>query len=74
MSTIRKLLTSVIISSGLISHSVLATDWTEKVTIRGFASAVYQKTDDPVFFNGDCTRTFALNMMGNTKAGKNFAQ
>ena len=58
MSIKNKLLTSVMVSGAMVSHPVLAADWTDKVTIKGFSSAVYQKTDDPVYFNGDCARTF----------------
>ncbi len=54
----KRLSTIIIISASLMAQSAYAADWTEKVTIKGFASAVYQQTDDPVFFNGDCARTF----------------
>jgi len=62
--TQKRLATIIISSSLLMVQSVYAADWTEKVTIRGFASAVYQQTDDPVFFNGDCAREFADNGSG----------
>ncbi len=60
-----KLVISTAILSSLFIQSALAADWTENITIKGFASAVYQKTDDPVYFNGDCKRTFT-GMMQNT--------
>ncbi len=57
MSVTQKILLSAAISAALISQSASAANWTERLTIRGFASAVYQQTDESVFFNGDCART-----------------
>ena len=57
MSATKKILLSAAISGVLISQSASAANWTERLTIRGFASAVYQQTDESVFFNGDCDRT-----------------
>lgn len=42
----------------------MAVDWTEKITIKGFASAVYQQTDEEVFFDGDCDRQYASTPAG----------
>ncbi len=48
----------------LVSLPLGAAQWTDTIEIRGFASAVYQRTDEKVFFNGDCERTFT-NMVPN---------
>ncbi|VAW60872.1 hypothetical protein MNBD_GAMMA11-2790 [hydrothermal vent metagenome] len=52
------------ISMLLIAQPALAVNWVEKITIKGFASAVYQQTDDPVFFNGDCERSYTAVSSG----------
>lgn len=49
---------SAVILGVLISQPALSADWTDRVSIKGFASAVYQKTDEQVYFNGDCDREF----------------
>jgi len=43
-----------------LSQPAGAAQWTDTIEIKGFASAVYQQTDDPVFFNGDCARSFVM--------------
>ncbi len=57
MLSTKKLLITIATSSIFLSQSVLAADWTENITIKGFASAVYQITDESVYFNGDCQRS-----------------
>ncbi|VAW78655.1 hypothetical protein MNBD_GAMMA12-2422, partial [hydrothermal vent metagenome] len=59
MLTTKKLLIAAVSSYSFISQPIMAADWTENITIKGFASAVYQISDDPVFFNGDCQRTIS---------------
>jgi hypothetical protein len=47
----------------LIPLPLSAAQWTDTIEIRGFASAVYQTTNEQVFFNGDCKRVFQLDEM-----------
>ncbi|VAW63299.1 hypothetical protein MNBD_GAMMA10-425 [hydrothermal vent metagenome] len=64
MSMNKKRLLFPAIATFFIAQPVLAGDWTEKIIIKGFASAVYQQTDDPVFFDGDCERPFISTPAG----------